>query len=507
METTLNSIDDKRLYKFAWFFEIFAVLIGVYLAISLSIGGISSEPQTQDWINFGGIILILLFGAFIELTKIPIIMAFHKARSSYRKIFMLLLFIFLCLFTFDTLFQSTEQFINFREKPIEEKRIGIKAAEEERDIIITKIAAIRLPSDKEIAEQFNNSFNEQAKTYDNDIARLDAEKAKLENPTDTPEIAQLKQQRDMLIQDKNKAMENFQAAKKEYTEQLSILVNGSRKAQRRIPALEKKWAEESTEYSKDMNQRAVIIGVVDLRIQELIKIQVAPNQIKINAIESDLKKIRSAKAELLKSSRKGLDVKIAQVLKNRGELKNLKTDKELLDDRYQKLRNELHVFAHENNIYRIGQRFYGKEHPADLTKEEIALITLFLMITTASIFTLVGPGCAYFSLTENAQKEKESKHQKGMLMKSVRSLLIHLRKKVREPKIVKQIEEVEVLKEVYKEVPVEKTVIKEVEVPKPYEVTRYIGIPVPKDPEDLIEINNAEELDLTTVQALQGSES
>ena len=163
--------------------------------------------------------------------------------------------------------------------------------------------------------------------------------------------------------------------------------------------------------------------------------------------------------------------------------------------------------AHENNIYRIGQRIYGKEHPADLTKEEIALITLFLMITTASIFTLVGPGCAYFSLTENAQKEKESRHQKGMLMKSVRSLLIHLRKKVREPKIVKQIEEVEVLKEVYKEVPVEKTVIKEVEVPKPYEVTRYIGIPVPKDPEDLIEINNAEELDLTPIQALQGSES
>ena len=63
------------------------------------------------------------------------------------------------------------------------------------------------------------------------------------------------------------------------------------------------------------------------------------------------------------------------------------------------------------------------------------------------------------------------------------------------------------LKEVYKEVPVEKTVIKEVEGPKPYEVTRYIGIPVPKDPEDLIEINNAEELDLTPIQALQGSES
>ena len=160
--------------------------------------------------------------------------------------------------------------------------------------------------------------------------------------------------------------------------------------------------------------------------------------------------------------------------------------------------------AKENNIYRIGQRFFNKEHPADLTKEEIAIITLFLMITTATIFTFVGPGCAYFSLAENKKQHKASKHQKGMLMKSIRSLLINLRKKVREPKIVKEIEEVEVVKEVFKEVPVEKIVIKEVEVPKPFEVTRYVGIPVPKDLEDLIEINNPHELELANVAAISG---
>jgi hypothetical protein len=89
-------------------------------------------------------------------------------------------------------------------------------------------------------------------------------------------------------------------------------------------------------------------------------------------------------------------------------------------------------------------------------------------------------------------------------MKSIRGLLINIRKKVREPKIVKEVEEVEVVREVIKEVPVEKTVIKEVEVPKPFEVTRYVGIPVPKDPEDLIEISNAEELELTPATALSG---
>ena len=46
--------------------------------------------------------------------------------------------------------------------------------------------------------------------------------------------------------------------------------------------------------------------------------------------------------------------------------------------------------------------------------------------------------------------------------------------------------------------------VKEVEVPKPYEVTRYVGIPVPKDPEDLIEINTVNELDLIPAGAIPG---
>ncbi|SVD39639.1 uncharacterized protein METZ01_LOCUS392493, partial [marine metagenome] len=108
--------------------------------------------------------------------------------------------------------------------------------------------------------------------------------------------------------------------------------------------------------------------------------------------------------------------------------------------------------------------------------------------------TIIGPGCAFFSLPENAQQLKKPKHQKGMLMRSMRSLLISMRKKIRNPKIVKEIKEVEVVKEVLKEVPVEKIICKEVEVPKPYEVTRYIGIPVPKEPGELIKINGSKEL-------------
>jgi len=504
METITNQIENKQLYKLAWFFEIFAVLIGIYLAVSLSIGGIGNEPQAQDWINFAGIVLILLFGAFIELTKIPFIEAFNKTSSNNRKAGLVLVLICLCVFTFDTLFQGTEQFINFREKPIEKVRIEMIAAEGKIDNIDEQIRTTPLPTDEEIYEGFNLSFNEQAKTLDDEIARLEADKAKLENPADTPEIAELKEQRDMLIQKNNNTEEKQHAAKKEHTEQLKILANSGRKAQRRIPALEKQWEVENQQFNKKIKQTEVFIGVINLRIQELIKIQVAPNQGKIDKIELDLIEQRTAKEDLLSTSQERLDIKIAQVFTNRGIVKDLKANKELLDDSYQILRDEFHEKAQENNIYRIGQRWFGEAHPADLTKEQISLITMFLMIVTASVFTFIGPSAAYFSLRANKKRDEASKHQKGMLMKSIRGLLINIRKKVREPKIVKEVKEVEVVKEVFKEVPVEKTVIKEVEVPKPFEVTRYVGIPVPKDPEDLIEISNAAELELTPAAALSG---
>ena len=372
------------------------------------------------------------------------------------------------------------------------------------------------PSDENIYEEFNSSFNEQAKTFDDEIARLEAEKAKLENPADTPEIAEFKEQRDMLIQEKNTIMENFQADKQEHTKQLNSLANGGRKAQKQIATLKKTRDEENQKYSKDINLTVVAIGVINLRIQELIKIQVAPNQEKIDKIESDLIEQRAAKEGLLNTSQERLDIKIAQVFTNREKVKALKAEKESLSDDLQLKKDTLHGMAQENNIYRIGQRVYGKEHPADLTKEQISLITMFLMIVTASVFTFIGPSAAYYSLRANKKRDEASKHQKGMLMKSIRGLLINIRKKVKEPKIVKEVEVIKevikevpvektVIKEVIKEVPVEKTVIKEVEVPKPFEVTRYVGIPVPKDPEDLIEISNAAELELTPAAALSGA--
>ena len=45
--------------------------------------------------------------------------------------------------------------------------------------------------------------------------------------------------------------------------------------------------------------------------------------------------------------------------------------------------------------------------------------------------------------------------------------------------------EKEVPVEVIKEIPVEKLIYHKVEIPTPYEIIKYVGVPVPTDPKDL----------------------
>ena len=92
MTQVTSEIRDKSLYNTAWYCEYFAVSVGIYLAISLAVPGLGDSPAFIDWINFGGIMLILLFGAFVELTKIPLATAvYYSVRLSWKIIFLMMI--------------------------------------------------------------------------------------------------------------------------------------------------------------------------------------------------------------------------------------------------------------------------------------------------------------------------------------------------------------------------------------------------------------------------------
>jgi hypothetical protein len=70
-------------------------------------------------------------------------------------------------------------------------------------------------------------------------------------------------------------------------------------------------------------------------------------------------------------------------------------------------------------------------------------------------------------------------------MLAIRRAAVALRRRLLKPKVITKIIEVEIEKEVIKEIPVERVVYEKVEVPTPFEVTKFVGVPVPTDPKDL----------------------
>ena len=64
-------------------------------------------------------------------------------------------------------------------------------------------------------------------------------------------------------------------------------------------------------------------------------------------------------------------------------------------------------------------------------------------------------------------------------------MLLDLRKRLRNPKIITKTKEIEVEKEIIKEIPIEKIVYKEVVKPEPVEIPVFVQVPVPTDPKDL----------------------
>ena len=119
---------------------------------------------------------------------------------------------------------------------------------------------------------------------------------------------------------------------------------------------------------------------------------------------------------------------------------------------------------------------------------------MIFIFSIAGIAACSGPLLAYLG-TKNIIEEEVTK--KPVVKNALRKTLLSIRKRMKEPKVIREVEEVEIEKEVIKEVPVEKIVVRNVEIPKPFEVTKYIGVPVPKDVSDLPSVDEINFLNFT----------
>ena len=123
------------------------------------------------------------------------------------------------------------------------------------------------------------------------------------------------------------------------------------------------------------------------------------------------------------------------------------------------------------------------------------------MISVAAVVSTTGPILTFVAL--NLQKETEEPKKRKFSL-ALRIMLLDLRKRLRNPKIITKTKEIEVEKEIIKEIPIEKIVYKEVVKPEPVEIPVFVQVPVPTDPKDLPKMDELTPEDMQPISSNGG---
>lgn len=133
-------------------------------------------------------------------------------------------------------------------------------------------------------------------------------------------------------------------------------------------------------------------------------------------------------------------------------------------------------------MHRLAALYYGVENLADLTEEQLGNFAMIFMFSVAGVISLAGPFVTFVAVSIRLQDDSK---KISPLKRTIRYFFISLIKRLRQPKILKEVIEKEIEKEVVIEVPVEKIEYKIVEKPKVVEIPIFVQVPVPTDPKDL----------------------
>ena len=151
------------------------------------------------------------------------------------------------------------------------------------------------------------------------------------------------------------------------------------------------------------------------------------------------------------------------------------------------LRDKIAEYAEDSQIYRVAALWTGKDSPADVTNDELRLISLIWFGSLAAIVAWTGTLLAFAGLAvQYGQRRTDSQLRRAWLavLKAFRRLFVtwrHVKLKPREKVIEKEVVKTV---EVVKEVPVDKVVFKE--VPKEIVNRQLIYVPFfTDDPEHL----------------------
>ena len=528
---------SKQMYIFAWGLEIILCICGILIALTLTILGMSNVDSinsitTTQWLTMLVGFLPLAAIALTELLKIPMVTGFVYAKSIKTKLFAGLFLSFICFLTFETMVAGQEARLNLGAEEIKQDKLIENNINEKILLIDNQILALSGLSPEIIRENSSEGLIKQLEPLENQIAHLREREKNLKESMNPTQIAEQKRQITTWENDKQSLEIQHTNNLKNLNDELLQLNEDEQKELSgawRKNSIRNKYADRRAEIKEEKSAAGIAftksIKGINKKIAEAnnniedLSIPSKKDQKALSSINTQILNLQKDIDERIEKANNEVDLALAVFAQNSMRINELNSQKTELGEELNLIRDKISSRTNDSNIHRFAAMYYGVENPADLTQKQYSFFALIFIMSISTAISIAVPLCAYVSLRNNLETTKSKQNKvtfalrksllafRKRLMKpkksksalAFRKMMAALRKRLNNPKIITEYQEVEVevqkevIKEVekqvpveiIKEIPVEKLIYQKVEIPTPYEITKYVSIPVPTDPKDL----------------------
>ena len=151
------------LVKLAWVVEILAVAIGLTISVVMGLATYASFEQSSGsgFIEGSAAILVtalpFILIAVVELCKIPLVFAFMAVKNLFWRVLFLLFVLFLCLITFETMFNGFERNFANLNRAIDERTVENANLDSEIALLELRRANITKFTEDELVAELESS--------------------------------------------------------------------------------------------------------------------------------------------------------------------------------------------------------------------------------------------------------------------------------------------------------------------------------------------------------------
>lgn len=559
----------KFLYKFAWIIEVFAIIIGLAIALMTMTSSFTEMQQyAEGGLGFGEYTNIFIAAipfimvSVVEATKIPFVEAYYKTTKLKWKIIFGVSLLFIAIITFESAINGFErnfnslmygvdktkkELVNVNEQipPLKEQREKLsswtsedieknysnrnaqlsKLRQDQSLLIQDRIEDLRATTRTEyilsLKERIKDKKNELGiiyKSRDSSLATLEADlerdlnnaSSELTSKRRTLQAQLSRQQQRLADMEKNSVIEIENASifsvskvEKKWVTKLSAqekLVSNTRENlnnlstssqnknirenfRKEVTAIRSSHQEQIERLNRNISELNLEISKsVSKKEKEIEKIVVQHQQ--------ELKNVEDL---FFKQQQENKDIRTEDYKRfanNKDEVIKLDAQILTLDNKRVDLRNIINVKVGDNQIYRMAQWFYGKESAADIDRSEVVTIAsiwfgslAFLIAFTGILLALASFVIRDDTIPNKGDEKTAKKSNFDKLVYTIRRWIYFGKKMKRQP-VYKT-----TIREVVKEVPVEKVVFKD----KVIEVIRkeLVHVPLYTNDKSLINISNS----------------